>query len=303
MRICLRTRRCAGTLAQPVPWLPGQNGLFTGNNLGTGRHVTGHTGKKSTCRLNGSCVLEVSPGMLVDAKGRGLQQCTNHSCDPNCVFQKQSDSPRGVRRANKTDEELTVNCSSARENFACKCLSCEGFTKATLLLGVTGLSEHHLQQRLSIQQSLNLSNVCKATLRMGSKVGPRTVSLEPMDRDELSDHGEGANSHFACDWNRTTLVKCLEAMRIIVDTVQPDNCWMPDLCNFKKAKPAFCQQTLPDLGKFIRVGGGILLPAQVCMPDGLLSNRESWEPNNLPLDLVPTCSSLRLHNPPCPPPC
>jgi hypothetical protein len=288
--------------AQPVPWLPGQNGLFTGNDLGIGRYVIGYTGKKSTCRLNGSYVLEVSPGMFVDAKGRGLQQYINHSCDPNCIFQKWNDSRGSVRvsiatrRAIKEDEELTVNYGSSREAFACECQACKGFTKAILLLGMTGLSEHRLQQRLGILQSLNVNNMCRAMLKMRSKIDQKlrdnlrlfalqqegwrtyTISLEPMDRDERLPPGEGASSHFTCDWNRAGLITSLEEMRITVDTIQLDNYWMPNGYTFEKAKPAFYKKTLPNLRKFIRVGGTILLPAQVYMLDGLLSNRESWEP-------------------------
>jgi hypothetical protein len=282
--------------AQPVPWLYGQTGLFTGKELGIDRYVIEYTGKQSQRRLEGNYVLEVSAGTFVDAEGRGLQQYINHSCDPNCIFQKWDDSRGRLRisiatqRLIKKDEELTVDYGSAREDFACECPACTGFTKTILLLGMTGISEAHIQRRLNIQKPLDVDNMCKAMLKMGSKIDqklrdnlrllalqtkgwrPYTISMENLD------HGEGANSHFTCDWNRPTLVKRLKEMRIIVDTIELDNYWMPSAYSLDKAKPAFYKETLPSLGKFVRVGGSILLPAQVYMLDGLLSNRTSWEP-------------------------
>jgi hypothetical protein len=232
----------------------------------------------------------------VDAKGRGLQQYINHSCDPNCIFLKWNDSQGrlrisiATRRAIKKDEELTVNYGSTREDFACECPACKRFTKTILLLGMTGLSEPYIKKRLKIQQPLNAKNMCHAMLKMGSKVDqqlrdnlrllalqqegwrPYTISLEPVE------HGGKANSHFGCDWNRMTIFKRLEAMRITLDIVELDNYWMPNSYTKVKAQSAFYRQTLPNLGKFVRVGGSIFLPAQVYMLDGLLSNRESWEP-------------------------
>jgi hypothetical protein len=282
--------------AQPVPWLPGQNGLFTLQKLEGCRYVIEYIGKKSTRSLKGSYVLEVSAGCFVDARGRGLQQYINHSCDANCIFQKWNDS-RGrlrisiaTRRAIKKDEELTVDYGSAREDFVCECRACTKFTKTILLLGMTGLSEPYIKQRLNIREPLNANNMCKAMLKMGNKVDqqlrdslrlqllrqdgwrPYTISLEPVD------HGGKANSHFSNDWNRMTLFKELKAMHITVDIVELDYTWMPNSYTSTKARPVFYQQTLPKLGAFVRDGGSIFLPAQVGMLDGLLSNKESWEP-------------------------
>jgi hypothetical protein len=282
--------------AQPVPWLPGQNGLFTCKALGKGRFVIAYTGKKSTSRLKGFYVLEVSTGCFVDAQGRGLQQYINHSCEPNCLFREWKDSRGSLHisiatlRTIKKDEELTVNYGSARVDFTCECPVCKPFTKDILLLGMTGLSEPYIKQRLDIQQPLNADNMCQAMLKMGSRVDqqlrdslrllalqqagwrPYTVSLEPVE------HGGKANSHFSYDWNRLTIFKKLRDMRITVDIVEVDYTWMPNSYIGDKAVPTFYKQTLPDLGEFVREGGSILLPAQVEMLDGLLSNKTSWEP-------------------------
>jgi len=116
--------------AQPVSWLPGQSGLFSGKDLLQGQYVIEYTGRRSTRSVAGAYVFEVAKGHFLDAKGRGLQQYINHGCDPNCVFQKWNDS-RGkarisvyTRRAIRRGDELTVNYGSSREAFDCQCSAC-----------------------------------------------------------------------------------------------------------------------------------------------------------------------------------
>jgi hypothetical protein len=82
---------------------------------------------------------------------------------------------------------------------------CTGFTKTILLLGMTGLSKDHIndhiaswyewsirgsypqQERLSIQQPLNVNNMCKAMLKMGSNVDQKlTLYKEVLEGIGLS---------------------------------------------------------------------------------------------------------------------
>jgi hypothetical protein len=120
-----------GTLySDRPPWLPGQLGLFTRTRLDKDKFVILYRGRKVKKGSTGRYVLQHPAGSLVDASGSTLHGLINHSCKPNCIFQKWSDA-RGVEQVSlrtlrviAANEELTADYGPDRERFVCQCPAC-----------------------------------------------------------------------------------------------------------------------------------------------------------------------------------
>jgi hypothetical protein len=119
------------TLYADVPvWLPGQKGLFTKNPLPSRQFVIKYVGRVTKAAATGAYVLRLAPNHYVDARGYGLHQFINHSCNPNCKLEQWTDA-MGIERVSivtqhtiDANEELTTDYGADRETFHCQCPAC-----------------------------------------------------------------------------------------------------------------------------------------------------------------------------------
>lgn len=276
-----------------VLWLPCQKGLFTAKTLPSGTFVVQYTGKTSPSVIGDRYVLQLSNSCYIDAKGCGIHQFVNHSCDPNCTFTKwldiQGNSSVSIvtLRVIKANEELTVDYGTSREAFICQCPACKPCNKTALLLGMTNLSDAYISKTIEMKPSLTVKKMCQGMLKMphvGQQLrdslriralqllGWRTVTVS-------LENGDGfATSHLRHHWNRNPLLKTLESMGILLDVIELDYLWMPQGYTFNRFPRSFFEFQLPALADFIRVGGSMLLPAQVSFLDNLMLTKAAWSP-------------------------
>ena len=114
---------------RPVNWLQGSGttGLITTKALPEETLVIQYHGKpltNITTSIDRRYVMEID-NRWVDARDCGKQMYVNHSCRPNCLFQKWTDRNNKeqvslyTRRGIAMREELSVNYGTDRESFVC----------------------------------------------------------------------------------------------------------------------------------------------------------------------------------------
>lgn len=277
-----------------VQWLPCQKGLFTSKPLPSEAYVVQYVGRLCSNVVAGSrYVLELSKSRCIDAQGVGRHQFVNHSCQPNCRFTKWHNIRKELcvsivtLRVINAHEELTVDYGTSREQFICKCPSCKPDDRIVLLLGMTNLSDNNILQTIGSEPPLTVPNMIQGMLKpklVGQQLRDslRIRALEQQGSKTVTvslENGDGfAASHLNVSWNGTSLPKMLKKRNIIVDVIELDYFWMPPSYLADKMKASFFRTQLPALAEFVRVGGSMLLPAQVSLIEHLMATKANWSP-------------------------
>lgn len=284
--------------AKPVPWLPGQMGLFPKKDVPKEQFITEYCGKHSRNSGGGSWIVQIATNHYVDAKDQGEHQFINHSCEPNCEFRKWIDWDGNHRLSIYTkrkiakDEELTVDYGDKRELFHCQCSRCYPRDNCALFLGVTQLDEATLATSLCVDLPLNPSQMIDSMLKLPHTRGQLRDSLRVAYLKaqgwctfslSLENNADGAaptsNFHMNMSWNKKRFVEKLKSWNVNkVHKVEMDYVWMEPSFVAQKLLDGFYTEVLPLLADIIMYGGDVVLPAQLQILSKLVQHQTSLEP-------------------------
>ncbi|CAJ1947538.1 unnamed protein product [Cylindrotheca closterium] len=284
--------------SKKVTWLPNQQGLFCKTKLNKDQFVVEYAGRiRKTTSTDCDRYVLCFDGKRINARGYGIQQFVNHSCNPNCTLTKWTDEYGKSRVSIRTksnipsETELTVDYGSEREPFDCICARCRPITKTVMWFGMTGTTFESMKvDRPSITLGRSgkkkwLADFCS---RNGNKLGKQdardflrisaarwkktevySVSIQTIDEIEMLNRDPVFHNN--CDWNSPD---CLAKIVGKVDVVECDWVWMPASYLSDCLKNGFFTKVIPELIKcHLAPGGYILLPLQIPILDRVLAHQ------------------------------